>query len=173
MSAEEISDFLHGEELVPVSFLQNCEGLGFIVGAEQTDSDIPVDYHANIPFWLAQILSNPKVQMTEVLTPDWVQSLHPGANCESEMSYLFSAAVAALCEDESQDPDASLLKNIIDMCRERLGMVVHRAHISSRSSKDKYDTVLMKEEKDIIVNTQKTVDSFFRWKTNNINMNHI
>ena len=130
MSSEEISNFLHGEELVPVVFLQNCEGLGFIVGAEQTDSDIPVDYHANIPFWLAQILSNPKVQITEVLTPDWVQNLHPGTNCESEKSYLFAAAIGSLCEDETQDPDASMLKNIIDMCRERLGMFVNKEHLS-------------------------------------------
>ena len=65
-----------------------------------------------------------------------------------------------------------MLKNIIDMGRERLGMVVHKAHLSSKSTKSKNDTILMNEEKDIIVSTQKTVDSFFRWKTNDINNNY-
>ena len=159
MSSTEISDFLHGEELVPVVFLQECEGLGFIVNPEQSDADIPVNYRANIPFWLAQILANPKVNMVRVDVPDWVLGIHPGASVETERSYLFAAAISSL----SGEPE--IAKNIIDMCKERLETVVRRSYVSSQKRND--DTMFMTEEKEVISKTQKSVDLFYKWKTNN------
>ncbi|KAH0792720.1 DNA replication complex GINS protein PSF3 [Histomonas meleagridis] len=166
MTSSEISDFLHGEELVPVVFLQECEGLGFIVNPEQSDADIPVNYRANIPFWLAQILANPQVNIVRVGVPEWVAGIHPGAAIETERSYHFAAAISSLCGE----PEIG--KNIIDTCKERLGTVVRNSYISSQSTLQRNeDIVYMTEEKELITQTQKSVDLFYKWKTGQGSMN--
>ena len=68
MTRSEITNFLHGEEMVPVVFLRDCPGLGFVVNQDHGSSDIPATYHANVPFWLASIMGSPEIEDKRFLT---------------------------------------------------------------------------------------------------------
>ena len=162
MTRSEITNFLHGEEMVPVVFLRDCPGLGFVVNQDHGSSDIPATYHANVPFWLASIMGSPEIEDKRFLTvqePPWLKMMGPGATIEVERSYEFAKSVAVACQNETS---VALLKGLL---KERVPDIVGASLQGRRRQFDRDDKVFLAEEKEMIANSQKAVEQFYTWKT--------
>ena len=158
MSNEEIENFLHGEELVPVTFLKDLEGAGFIVNTEQTDADIPTGYSANIPFWIADILT--RSHITKITPPDWLTALTPGATINDERSFDFSALLA-------KDSDRfDYIEKLSQLATDRIDLVLtHSMKTVEQQSGKKNGPAFFTEEKEIIRLGRESAKQFYDWKS--------
>jgi hypothetical protein len=165
MTSEEISAYLHDQEQLSVEFLIECPGLGFLVGADQDEATIPKGYRAMIPYWLAAILGMPQSDgrsIVKVTEPPWLQSLGPGARIETERSYFFSASIGLACRD------ATVPKRLIELAKERVKLVLDTALQTRRRHFDSGgDTVFLTEEKELIAESQRAVETFAHWRAPN------
>jgi hypothetical protein len=162
MTLEEISDYLHAEEPVPVEFLQNCPGLGFLVNEDRDEAEIPQTYRASLPFWLAAILGSQEAganRLVQINEPPWLRALGPGARVDTERSYDFAATVAMACGDESA------ARRVIELAKERLPEVLVLA-LQGRTPRidSQGHRTLFAEEKDILAASRAAIQSFHDWK---------
>ncbi|KAK8890775.1 hypothetical protein M9Y10_027974 [Tritrichomonas musculus] len=162
MSKEEIDDFLHQEDLVPVTFLGTFEGLGFIVDPSSSNSTIPENFCANIPFWLASILADPKVKMVSIDEPQWLEKLGPGSTITEELSYEYGANIGVVAGKNDT------ISQLIDLCKSRTSVVINSAFKTTNRKLDRQEPVFMSEENDIIQKTRANYQSFLQWKTGSI-----
>ena len=164
MTKEEINDFLHQEELVPVTFLGTFEGLGFIVDPSNSDSTIPEDYCANIPFWLASILADPKVNMVAINEPQWLENLGPGSSITEELSYEFGANIGVVAGK------VDTITRLIDLYKSRASAVINSAFKARSRQLDRQEPTYMSEENDLIQNSRSNYQSFLQWKAGSMNV---
>ena len=164
MTKEEINDFLHQEELVPVTFLNAYEGLGFIVDPSNSDSTVPENFCANIPFWLASILADPKVNMVSIDEPRWLETLGPGSSINEELSYEYGANIGVVAGNNDT------ITRLIDLCKSRTNVVLNSAFKTRNRQLDRQEPTFMAEENNIIQNTRSNYLSFLQWKTGSINV---
>ena len=158
---EEISNFLYGEELIPVVFLIDCPQLGFIVNPEQGNSDIPATYSANLPFWLAHVLM--EANIVKIEQPKWLKELGPGATIKTERSYDFSADIGIYSGDKK------VPQKLIELAKERISIVLNSGLKTGNRFFDKeLENVYFIEEKNIINDTQISIDQFSNWKSSGI-----
>jgi hypothetical protein len=166
MTAAEIAEYLHSEESLTVEFLLDCPGLGFLVSPEQDEATIPQGYHAMIPFWLAVILGMPQGggrRIVQVAEPPWLRSLGAGTRIDTERSYFFAANVGRACGDESAS------KRLIELAKERVRPVLDTALQPRRRQFDPTgELVLLTEEKELIAESHRAVESFARWKAGDV-----
>ena len=158
MTNKEIENFLHGEELVPVTFLTDLEGAGFIVNTEQTDADIPTGYTANIPFWIADILT--RSHLTQITSPDWLTALTPGATIDVERSFEFSALLAK---------DSERLDHVEKLCQlasDRIDLVLTQSlKTFEKQSQKTNEPAFFSEEKEMIKLGRESAKQFYNWKS--------
>jgi hypothetical protein len=167
MTSAEIDTYLHQEELLTVEFLLECPGLGFLVSSEHDESTIPPGYRVVLPFWLAAILGMPQHDgrsIVKVVEPAWLRVLGPGVKLDIGRSYFFAATVGAACQD------ATASKRLIELAKERIQPVLD-ASLRSRPGRSHGLTdemVLLSEEKELISESRRAVESFGLWKAGEI-----
>lgn len=164
MTKEEINDFLHQEELVPVTFLGTFEGLGFIVDPNSSDSTIPENFCANIPFWLASILADPKVNMVAIKEPQWLEKLGPGSSISEELSYEFGANIGVAAGK------SDTVTRLIDLYKSRASGVINSAFKTRSRQLDRQEPVFLSEESDLVQNTRSNYQSFLQWKAGSMDV---
>jgi hypothetical protein len=166
MTSAEITEYLHAEELVPVVFLRDCPGLGFIVNQERDDAVIPKTYHASIPFWLASILGGVGTQQNQFVRiepPPWLQALGPGAHIEPDRSYDFGAHVGLACGADG------IIQQLIELGKERIQTIVDASFQIGRRDFDIGDEKpMLAEEKEIVDRSQRAIENFRRWKSGGV-----
>lgn len=164
MTSAEINEYLHGDEMVPVAFLKDCAGLGFLVNPEKAEADIPATYRANIPFWLAAIMGSPEAGENQFLAigqPPWLRDLGPGYNPHNDsISYDFAGNVGVACGDDT------VSRRLVELYKERIPAMMDAGMQGRKRSLDGMDgQVFLKEEKEMIKSSKRAVQDFFGWKT--------
>lgn len=164
MTSAEIDEYLRGDEMVPVVFLRECAGLGFIVNQEKAEADVPATYRANVPFWLASIMGSPEAKENRFLRiehPPWLRDLGPGYNPYNDsISYDFAGNVGVACEDDG------ISRRLIELYKERIPEMMGAGMQGRRRLLDRMDgQIFLKEEREMIRASQRAVQDFFGWKT--------
>jgi hypothetical protein len=164
MTYAEISAYLHHEELLTIEFRLECPGVGFLVNSEHEQSTIPRGHQLALPFWLSAILGMPQHDgrsIVQVIEPSWLRALGPGVKLDAERSYFFAATVGVACRDESTS------KRLIELAKERIKPVLDAAlRTQPKRFHDSTDEmVLLEEEKELIAESHRAVESFGKWKS--------
>jgi hypothetical protein len=161
MTRGEVSSYLRGEEMLPVTFLSSCDGLGFTVDQSSNDADVPQYYRASMPFWLASTMK--ESGMVGIDEPPWLKTLGPGAHLDAERSLGFAAKISVQCGDRG----VSGLTRLTELCQERIDGVLTFAMTTTMPRFDQSGQegqVFLSEEKEMIEESRKSLRNFAAWK---------
>lgn len=159
MTNEEIDKFLHEEELVPVAFLQNLSGLGFIVDQTKSEADIPQGFTAQIQFWLAIFLAGQDDDLIAIDEPSWLKNFGPGSVVTDDISYQFSHTIG----QQTGNPNTSA--QLIELCKSRIDTIVNSCFKVRNRQLDRQDPVFLSEEREIVDASRENYQQFLQWKT--------